>query len=165
MTAERLGGQAPQPGPAARGSGPDALPLEAILSLCDRLLKEPGRRRHLFAWLRAPEAGPEEWLAVDAYYPARRVVVVCEPQQRPHGHLYAELVPQHGLRLLEIATEELGGDLAAAEQMLQRRIANLAPVRPAPITPQSRPAETAPAKRTVTPPRPRRTLTERLAAG
>src|SRR2546421_1231360 len=172
MTAERLGGQAPQPGPAARGSGPDALPLEAILSLCDRLLKEPGRRRHLFAWLRAPEAGPEEWLAVDAYYPARRVVVICEPQQRPHGHLYAELVPQHGLRLLEIATEELGGDLAAAEQTLQRRIATLAPVRkrlksvapPAPITRQSRPAETAPAKRIGTPPRPRRTLTERLAA-
>jgi hypothetical protein len=179
MTAER-GGRLPEPEPAAEESDSGTLPLEAILSLCDRLLKEPGRRRHLFAWLRAPGAGPEEWLAVDAYYPARRVVVVWDPHNRPHGHLYEELVPQHALRLLEIDPDQLGGDLAAAKQTLERMIATLAPVMPTAIAPQPRRTESAAARsaesagarstktgtarRTLSVPRPRRTMTEALAA-
>jgi hypothetical protein len=52
--------------------------------MCDRLLDEVGRRRHMFAWLRAPGAGAGEWLAVDAYYPRARLVVMCGPSPGRH---------------------------------------------------------------------------------
>ena len=36
----------------------------------------------MFAWLRAPGAGADEWLAVDSYYPRARLVVICRAQPR-----------------------------------------------------------------------------------
>jgi hypothetical protein len=105
----------------------------AILALCDRVLGEIGRRSHLFSWLRAPGAGPEDWLAVDGYYPACRLVVVCREEGDPFDDVYAELVPAHGLRLLQLTPSELGADAeatelpdpAAAEPMLRALIAEL----------------------------------------
>jgi hypothetical protein len=106
--------------------------LPAILSLCDRVLGEIGRRSHLFAWLRAPGSGAQEWLAVDAYYPCNRLVVVCREERSADDDLYAELVPAHGLRLLRLVPSELGLDDAdaladpqAAEEAVRGMIALL----------------------------------------
>lgn len=96
-----------------------------ILDLCDRVVGEPGRRQHLFAWLRPPGAGPEEWLPVDAYYPAHRLVVVCRGRDEEPEGAYSELVPAHGLRLLELSPRELDGDPAEALRMM---ISALGPV-------------------------------------
>jgi hypothetical protein len=97
-----------------------------ILGLCDRLLGEVGRRGHLFAWLRPPGPGSDDWLVVDSYYPSNRLVVVCREQPSAHDHLYGELIPLHGLRLLELAPAELGGDPVAVETALRALIAELA---------------------------------------
>src|ERR1700686_1345654 len=69
---------------------PGSPALPAILALCDRVVGEIGRRSHLFSWLRAPGSGPEEWLAVDAYYPGHRLVVVCREDRSASDYLYAE---------------------------------------------------------------------------
>ena len=53
-----------------------ALTAAEALSICDHILGEPARRRHLFAWLRAPGAAADEWLPVDGYYPGNKLVVV-----------------------------------------------------------------------------------------
>ncbi|MBV9309723.1 MAG: hypothetical protein JOZ73_02770 [Solirubrobacterales bacterium] len=109
------------------GSSARSLPIPALLDLCDRLLHEVGRRRHLFAWLRAAGAGPEEWLAIDCYYPGNRLVVICREEPAEHDHLYRELVPAHGMRLLELVPAELGGDEHAAARAISERIASLGP--------------------------------------
>jgi hypothetical protein len=101
------------------------LEVSEILDLCDRVLGEPGRRRHLFAWLRAPGAGAEEWLPVDAYYPRHRLVVVCQEWSSPNDPVYANEIPAHGLRLLELSPSALDGDPDAS---LRRMVADLAPV-------------------------------------
>jgi len=107
--------------------------VTSVLVLCDRVLGEIGRRCHLFSWLRAPGSGPEEWLPVDAYYPGNRLVVICREEPTEHDRLYTELVPAHGLRLLELAPSELSADAAHAELTLRRLIAELnLPPRPAP---------------------------------
>ena len=98
------------------------LEVSEVLDLCDRVLGEPGRRRHLFAWLRAPGAGPEEWLPVDAYYPSHRLVVIWREQPSTQDGVYEEEVPAHGLRLLELSPAALDGDPAAG---LRRMIAEL----------------------------------------
>ena len=116
----------------------------AILDLCDRLLEEVGRRQHRFAWLRAPGAPTGDWLPVDAYYPARRVVVICPDEASEDDGLFDELIPAHGLRLLRIVPGSLGSDpepvLAAqiaALELPPREIFDLsvgaAPVRVSPI--------------------------------
>src|ERR1700716_1442569 len=61
--------------------------VSRLLDLCDGILGEMGRRRHLFAWLRPPELD-DGWLAVDAYYPASRLVVVCQSTPGAHDDLY-----------------------------------------------------------------------------
>jgi hypothetical protein len=142
-----------------------------ILDLCDRLLGEVGRRQHLFAWLRAPGAPAGEWLAVDAYYPARRVVVVCRDEAGEDDGLFDELIPAHGLRLLRIAPASLGPDpeLALLAQITalelpDREIFDLsvgaAPVRVSPIARVSESLVQA----TAPPVRPRVRLTPRGAA-
>ncbi len=128
MTTDRLAGGLRAPGP--EGARSSALSVGTILSLCDRLLDEVGRRRHIFAWLRAPGSETEEWLAVDAYYPGNRLVVVCRPEPGPHDHLYGELVPRHGLRLAQFAPADLGPEPASAELALARMIDALGPPRP-----------------------------------
>jgi hypothetical protein len=121
----------PRP-PAAEGAaavGAPAADNSELLDLCDRIIGEMGRRRHLFSWLRAPGAA-EGWLAVDAYYPASRLVVVCHLQPGPHDHLYRELIPGRGLRLLELSTAELPVEGEAAATELRRLIADLGPAPP-----------------------------------
>jgi hypothetical protein len=113
------------------------LEVSEVLALCDRALGEPGRRKHLFAWLRAPGAGPEEWLPVDAYYPSHRLVVVWHQQPSARDAVYADEVPAHGLRLLELSPAALGGDPAAS---LRRMIAELAPApEPRAVSPRHAP--------------------------
>jgi hypothetical protein len=115
------------------GASPSAPAAAAILTACDRVLGEIGRRNHLFSWLRAPGSGPEEWLAVDAYYPGNRLVVLCREHAFPHEQVYVELVPAHGLRLLAVTVSELSDDVAEAELALRGRIAELElPPRTAP---------------------------------
>jgi hypothetical protein len=105
------------------GAGTATRAAAQMLDLCDRALKELGRRQHIFSWLRAPEAGPEEWLQVDAYYPANRLVVVLHEHPGPYDHLYSELVPAHGLRLLELEAADIDG----GEFALMQKLAALGP--------------------------------------
>jgi len=86
--------------------------------MCDHLLGEAGRRHHMFTWLRAPGAGTGEWLAVDAYYPRARLVVMCRSHPGPHDALYRELVPAHGLGLLTLDPTALGNDRETVERTL-----------------------------------------------
>jgi hypothetical protein len=78
----------------------------------------------MFTWLRAPGAGREDWLTVDAYYPGKRLVVVWHEQASHNDPLFAELVPAHGLRLLELGPQD------TSELALRRRIEDLGPARP-----------------------------------
>lgn len=126
MTTEQVASEAGG-GNSEAGGGNQPLAVARILDLCDRILEELGRRRHLFAWLRAPNAGPEEWLQVDAYYPTNRLVVVWHEQPGPHDAVYSDLVPARGLRLLELAPSDLAGDANGAELALRRRIEALGP--------------------------------------
>jgi hypothetical protein len=105
-------------------TGKATVPLSVAegLNLCDRILGEPARRRHLFGWLRAPGAAADEWLPVDGYYPGHKLVVVWHSSPAPHDNVYSELVPAHGFRLLELTPDELGGDPARAEARLRERI-------------------------------------------
>lgn len=104
--------------------------VPAILAICDRLLGEIGRRSHLFGWLRDPDAGPQRWLAVDAYYPRHRLVVLCREPGSPHEQLYAEQIPGHGLHLLSIDPAELSEEREGPHDGLERRIAALGELRP-----------------------------------
>ncbi len=107
------------------GYPPTVLPLASLLAICDRALDEIGRRRHMFAWLRDPEAGSGQWLPVDAYYPGNRVVVLSAETAAGHEDLYTELIPAHGLKLLVLDAAELGGDPPAAKEALEGMIASL----------------------------------------
>jgi hypothetical protein len=95
--------------------------------MCDRLLDEVGRRRHMFTWLRAPGASAGEWLAVDVYYPRARLVVMCGPSPGRHDSVYRELVPSaaHGLGLLMLDPAILGDDPAAVEAALAAKLFDL----------------------------------------
>lgn len=119
MTTEQVASRA--------GGGNQPLSVALTLNLCDRILQELGRRQHLFAWLRAPGAGPEEWLKVDAYYPGNRLVVVWRERPGPHDNVYSELVPARGLRLLELQPSEIDRSPDGAEVALRRMIAALGP--------------------------------------
>jgi hypothetical protein len=105
----------------------ELLTVTHVLNVCDRLLGEPARRRHLFAWLRPQSAAADEWLPVDGYYPANKLVVVCHSAPDPNDYLYSQLVPAHGFRLLELTPGDLGGEPARAEARIRARIAALGP--------------------------------------
>lgn len=102
-----------------------ALDIEAALAEVDRILAEPGRRRHLFGWLKVPGGGSEDWLPVAAYYPANRLVVVWHDAAAEHVAVFRELVPAHGLRLLEVRPAELSAGRQAVRELLESRIAGL----------------------------------------
>jgi hypothetical protein len=159
---------------AAVGSAPEPLPAAAVLDVCDRLLNEVGRRRHLFAWLRASGSGPEDWIPVDAYYPGNRLVVICREQPGEHEHLFAQLIPEHGLRLLQFAPKSVASE---PERALRELISGLgpAPARPTglvgaepPARERDRPIARAAASLAQSPqrhePRPRRMSPEQLEA-
>lgn len=112
------------------------MPVSESLELVDRILAERGRRSHVFGWLRRPGGPRDDWLTVDAYYPANRLVVISQDAAAPDRDLFAELVGAHGLRLLEIRAQDLGGGRAAALERLERRLAELGP-------PQDRSLETS----------------------
>jgi hypothetical protein len=134
MTVDRL--------PEALREGPhrdreqDGLAAATILSMCDHLLGEVGRRSHMFTWLRPPGASAGEWLAVDAYYPRSRLVVMCEPIPGRHEALYRELVPARGLGLLTLDPAALGHDRAAVQSALAAKIFDLEQVPPRKPAPQ-----------------------------
>jgi hypothetical protein len=139
MTADRVAGvSVPNRGQQ------DSRRNDAILALCDELLQEVGRRQHIFAWLRAPDAAADQWLPVDAYYPARRLVVVCRDNP---GDAFERLVPAHDLRLLQVQPKQLPADRAQAKAALARMITELLPPRE-PVTSEPvdrpRPGRTGP---------------------
>src|SRR5437763_11804545 len=111
------------------------MPVPAILAICDRLVDEIGRRSHLFAWLRPPGPGAEDWLLVDAYYPGNRLVVICREEPTEHDYLYDKLVPEHGLRLLRVSPADLGADRSSVELALRRLIGELGAIRRRPLIP------------------------------
>ena len=90
------------------GAQQPAHPLGSIVDAADRRLGEIGRREHRFAWLQ-DDAGA--WIAVDAYYPGNRVVVLCHPDPQVRAQASAT-VPAHGLRLVVLNPAEL---MAGAE--------------------------------------------------
>ena len=159
----------------ASGGGSDArsgaASRDAILDLCDRLLDEVGRRQHLFSWLRAPGAGTEEWLAVDAYYPARRLVVLCNDADGENAGLFDELIPAHGLGLLRVELDALGPDpeeavsaQIAALELAPREIYDLSVGAPTVrVSPMARVGESL-MQATAPPVRPRVRLTPRGSA-
>jgi hypothetical protein len=104
-------------------AGPSSLPSGAarVLAACDGLLREVGRWEHRFAWLRDPQAPSDEWLVVDGYYPANKLVVYCgeDPEER---RLYEQLVPQHGLYLLAVKPDELPDDQLAAQAVVRTQL-------------------------------------------
>jgi hypothetical protein len=131
MTTDELGleltGQSPPGGDRATAAGRDPSTVTQVMNVCDRILGEPARRNHLFAWLRAPGAAADEWLPVDGYYPGNKLVVVWHASPAPSDHVYSELVPAHGFRLLELTPDDLGGDQASAADRLRARIDALGP--------------------------------------
>ncbi len=102
--------------------------VSAILVTCDRLLAEIGRRDHMFGWLRLPAAEGMQWITVDSYYPGNRLVVLCGPRDSEEASLCSELIPAHGLRLLELDPAALPEDAVGRRAELERRIAELGPV-------------------------------------
>jgi hypothetical protein len=125
MTAERLAQGLRERAPGDTDREQEALSGASVLAICDRLLDEVGRRRHMFAWLRTPGAGTGEWLAVDAYYPRARLVVICRSGADPHDALYRELIPAHGLGLLMLDPDTFGNDLDAARARLAAKLFDL----------------------------------------
>lgn len=128
MTADHPAQSTREPVPGRSDRAELGLPAPTILSMCDRLLREVGRRHHMFTWLRAPGAGAGEWLAVDAYYPRARLVVMCRAEPGQHGAIYRELVPKHGLGLLTLDPAVLGNDREAVEATLATKFFDLAHV-------------------------------------
>jgi hypothetical protein len=132
MTTGELGGALGDDAPAPRqesdrAPGDSGLGIPEILDLTDLLLAERGRRSHLFTWLKRPGGGPADWLAVDAYYPGNKLVVVCRDTAGPNWAVFGELIPAHGLRLLEVDRDQLVGGREPARQALEQRIAQLGP--------------------------------------
>ena len=125
MTADSPAQSTREPVPGRSGRAALGLPAPTILSMCDSLLGEAGRRHHMFTWLRAPGAGAGEWLAVDAYYPRARLVVICRSGPGPHDSLYRELIPAHGLGLLTLDPAALGSDRETVEASLAAKFFDL----------------------------------------
>lgn len=124
-----LGDDAPAPRQDSdRAPGDSRLGIPEVLDLTDRLLGERGRRSHLFTWLRRPGGGPADWLAVDAYYPGNKMVVVCRDTAGLNKEVFGELIPAHGLRLLEVDRDQLVGGREPARQALGQQIAQLGAV-------------------------------------
>jgi hypothetical protein len=125
MTADRLAQGLRERGPGDTDREQETLSAASVLAICDRLLDEVGRRRHMFAWLRTPGGGAGEWLAVDAYYPRARLVVICRAGPDPHAALHRKLIPAHGLGLLMVDPDALGDDVGAVRATLAAKLFDL----------------------------------------
>jgi hypothetical protein len=125
MTADSPAKTTREPVPGRGDRAELGLPAPTILSMCDELLDEVGRRPHMFTWLRAPAAGTGDWLAVDSYYPRARLVVMCRSRPGPHDALYREQVPAHGLGLLTLDPAALGNDRESVRKTLAAKFFEL----------------------------------------
>ncbi|HUA70571.1 MAG TPA: hypothetical protein VMA96_05805 [Solirubrobacteraceae bacterium] len=125
MTADSPAKTTREPVPGRGDRAELGLPAPTILSMCDQLLGEVGRRHHMFTWLRAPSAGTGDWLAVDSYYPRARLVVMCRSRPGPYDALYREQVPAHGLGLLTFDPAALGNDREAVGKTLAAKFFEL----------------------------------------
>ena len=118
----------------------ETVALARALDACDAALGEVGRRAHRFWWLRPPGGGIEDCLAVDAYYPRRRLVV-CASLGEEQRALCRELVPAHGLGLIELDAEELACQPAELEHALlaelDRRQRHSPPIPAGQVRPRS----------------------------
>lgn len=103
-------------------AGPSTLPRETarVLTVCDGLLREVGRREHRFSWLHDLDS-PDDWLVVDGYYPANKLVVYCG-SDLDELSAYRQLVPQHGLYLLAIEPDDLPEDPIAAQAVVRKQL-------------------------------------------
>ncbi len=150
MTADRPAQDLREPVPGRIERAERGLPAPTILSICDRLLGEVGRRHHMFGWLKAPGAGAGEWLAVDAYYPRARLVVMCRSEPGPNDAVYRDLIPAHGLGLLTLDPPALGNNREAVTATLAAKVFDLERVP----RPRQRPARPAMAIRPGSAPEP-----------
>ena len=144
MTADSPAQSTREPIPGRSDRAALGLPAPTILSLCDGLLGEAGRRHHMFAWLRAPGAGTGDWLAVDAYYPRARLVVICRSGPGPHDSLFREQIPAHGLGLLMLDPAVLGSDREAVKASLAAKFFDLEHVQRRRPRPSRSPADRQP---------------------
>jgi hypothetical protein len=144
MTADSPAQSTREPVPSRSDRAALGLPAPTILSLCDGLLGEAGRRHHMFAWLRAPGAGTGDWLAVDAYYPRARLVVICRSGSGPHDSLFREQIPAHGLGLLMLDPAVLGSDREAVKASLAAKFFDLEHVQRRRPRPSRSPADRQP---------------------
>ncbi len=147
MTADSPAQSTREPIPGRSDRAALGLPAPTILSLCDGLLGEAGRRHHMFAWLRAPGAGTGDWLAVDAYYPRARLVVICRSGSGPHDSLFREQIPAHGLGLLMLDPAVLGSDREAVKASLAAKFFDLEHVQRRRPRPSRSPADRQPRAR------------------
>jgi hypothetical protein len=140
MTANRPADTLREPASGRTERAERGAPDPTILSMCDELLGEVGRRDHIFAWLHAPGADADEWLPVDAYYPRARLVVMCRSGSGAHDSVYRELVPAHGLGLMTLDPAALGPDREAVREALAAKVFDLEHVPGERARPESRPA-------------------------
>ena len=125
MTAHRPADTLREPVPGRGEPAERGLPDSTILSMCDELLGEVGRRDHIFHWLRSSGADGDEWLPVDAYYPRARLVVMCRSSPGPHDSVYRELVPARGLGLMRLDSATLGPDREMVRETLVSKLFDL----------------------------------------
>ncbi len=157
-------------------AGPSSPPTGTarVLAVCDGLLKEIGRRQHRFSWLRDPDAPGDEWLVVDGYYPANKLVVYCGDDAQDR-RLYDQLVPQQGLYLLTIDPDELPDDPIAAQAVVRKQLEDngwsprpvsrpVAAVSPPAAAREAKPGQWTPV-RTTTPATPEQTTTAGFGMG
>ncbi|MEA2196036.1 MAG: hypothetical protein QOJ25_87, partial [Solirubrobacteraceae bacterium] len=96
----------------------DHAKIREILDVCDRMMGEASLRQHAFDWLVLPGGDPHDQPVVDAYYPGRNLVVLCQQQTEAHRALCAELVPAYGLGLLKIDLAAFRDDSETAYSFL-----------------------------------------------
>jgi hypothetical protein len=125
MTAHHRADTLREPVPGRSEPDERGLPDSTILSMCDELLGEVGRRDHIFHWLRAPGADIDEWLPVDAYYPRARLVVMCRSDLGEHESVFRQLVPARGLTLMRLNPAILGSDQETVREALVAKIFDL----------------------------------------
>ena len=135
-------------------------PTVAVLNRLDWQLGEAGRREHRFSWLRDVRG---DWLAVDAYYPSNRVVLIASADPDVLEHC-EQAVPANGLYLLTLEPEDLtpGGSSDGLANRLRDRLIQQGWAPRAVIGLGSMPAsDVAPAPLRSPPERPRETWAAR----
>lgn len=125
-----------------------------VLDLCDEVLGVAGSRQHKFEWLRgdvSPKTGKSVCLPVDSYWQTHRLVVEFHEvkrsevnehfdkldqvtvsgvdrvtQRKIYDQRRAEVIPQHGLRLVVIQADHFA---VACQRISRDPVADMATVR------------------------------------